>query len=263
MLVATAVPPGASSPRHSRPVTAATPYSTDACNTSHLYLPSIPDHLAAVVKTPCVPLATLSPVVGLPTQAEMAVQARALCVISTTVDPPASLVRPIIYKMAPLHAVAMRDWVKVKLSEGVIEETLRSEVTALTPHFVIPEKDNKMRVVGDFRRLNAITMKMLDTTAHINSIRAWCSRQTFLARVDLTAAFNQVPVAAESKPLLAFEWEGKFYQYAMMPMGIKNGCATFAYWLRAQLEKFPLQEGSWRVYVDDIFVSGEHYKHPW
>eukprot|EP01071_Lankesteria_metandrocarpae_P007416 Lankesteria_metandrocarpae@DN4676_c0_g1_i1.p1 len=41
-----------------------------------------------------------------------------------------------------------------------------------------------------------------------------------------------------------------------MPMGIKNGCAVFAYWLRGALGRFPLVPDTYRVYVDDLFVSG-------
>ena len=48
---------------------------------------------------------------------------------------------------------------------------------------------------------------------------------TFLAKVDIESAFRIIPVSPLDSPLLGFQWDGKYYMDAVLPMGCSSSCA--------------------------------------
>lgn len=54
----------------------------------------------------------------------------------------------------------------------------------------------------------------------------------FHTKVDLKLGFNNVGVDEDSKPLLTFEYNGYFFQYQVMPLGISSGPFTFDSWAK-------------------------------
>ena len=50
---------------------------------------------------------------------------------------------------------------------------------------------------------------------------------TFLAKVDIESAFRIIPVSPLDSPLLGFQWDGKYYMDAVLPMGCSSSCAIF------------------------------------
>jgi len=96
---------------------------------------------------------------------------------------------------------------------------------------------------------------MPDTTMQAEKVRAWCTSKPFLGKVDLSAAFHQVHVAESTRKLLGFTHEGKSFHYTKMPMGIMNGLATFASWLRSKLTVHFGDEDVLRNYQDNIFIG--------
>ena len=49
----------------------------------------------------------------------------------------------------------------------------------------------------------------------------------FLGKLDIEAAFRIIPVSPLDTPLLGFQWRGKFYRDAVLPMGCASSCAIF------------------------------------
>lgn len=49
----------------------------------------------------------------------------------------------------------------------------------------------------------------------------------FLGKVDIEAAFRIIPVSPQDTPLLGFQWRGKFYMDAVLPMGCASSCSIF------------------------------------
>ena len=47
------------------------------------------------------------------------------------------------------------------------------------------------------------------------------------AKVDIESAFRIIPVSTLDRPLLGFQWKGKFYMDAVLPMGVSSACAIF------------------------------------
>lgn len=53
------------------------------------------------------------------------------------------------------------------------------------------------------------------------------SHQVFMAKVDIESAFRIIPISPLDRPLLGFQWKGKFFMDAVLPMGCSSSCAIF------------------------------------
>ena len=49
----------------------------------------------------------------------------------------------------------------------------------------------------------------------------------FMAKVDIESAFRIIPVSPTDRPPLGFQWKGKFYMDAVLPMGCASSCSIF------------------------------------
>ena len=61
----------------------------------------------------------------------------------------------------------------------------------------------------------------------IRLIKQQPGSQVFMAKVDIESAFRIIPVSPMDRPLLGFQWKGKFFMDAVLPMGVSSACAIF------------------------------------
>ena len=78
-----------------------------------------------------------------------------------------------------------------------------------------------------------------------------------LIKIDVQAAYKQVPVRREDWPLLGFMWKGKWYYERVLPFGLKSSCRLWD-WYAAALHFFLEKHFGIEVvihYIDDfLFV---------
>lgn len=90
-------------------------------------------------------------------------------------------------------------------------------------------------------------------TQLIRTLGAGC----FLVKLDVEAAYKQVPVRPEDWPLLGFRWRGKWYYERVLPFGLKSSCRLWELYATALEHLFKRALGIECVvhYVDDfLFV---------
>ena len=87
-------------------------------------------------------------------------------------------------------------------------------------------------------------------------------RGCFLIKLDVEAAYKQVPVRREDWPLLGFRWQGKYYYERVLPFGLKSSCRLWD-WYAAALHYFFQQRGIDVVihYIDDFLFVIEVREH--
>ena len=49
----------------------------------------------------------------------------------------------------------------------------------------------------------------------------------YMAKVDVESAFRIIPVSPADRPLLGFQWKGKLFMDAVLPMGCSSSCPIF------------------------------------
>ena len=90
-------------------------------------------------------------------------------------------------------------------------------------HLIYPEGSS----VNDFipKEISAVQYATIQDA--IRLIKQLPSSQVFMAKVDIESAFRIIPVSPRDRPLLGFQWKGKFFMDAVLPMGVSSACAIF------------------------------------
>lgn len=102
---------------------------------------------------------------------------------------------------------------------------------------------DKYQPLGDFEAAAEIVRKY--------------GRCCWLIKLDVEAAYKQVPVRIEDWPLLGFKWKGKYYYERVLPFGLKSSCRKWELYATALhyfLQKIIGIEGIVHYIDDFLFV---------
>lgn len=137
---------------------------------------------------------------------------------------------------------------------------------SVSPIGAVPKKSGKLRVIhhlsfpfgGDSINARTKDIKIeLGRFDHacdaIRSLGPGC----LLIKLDVEAAYKQVPVRREDWPLIGFKWRGKWYYERTLPFGLKSSCRLWEMYATALHHFFEKDLGVANVvhYIDDfLFV---------
>ncbi|KAI2653814.1 ORF V: Enzymatic polyprotein [Labeo rohita] len=120
------------------------------------------------------------------------------------------------------HAAVLRAEVAVLLAKDAIEPVPPAEMKSgfYSPYFIVPKKSGGLRPILDLRALNRsllrLPFKMLTTKRMLTCIRP----QDWFAAIDLKDAYFHVSILPRHRPFLRFAFEGRAYQYKVLPFGL-------------------------------------------
>lgn len=139
---------------------------------------------------------------------------------------------------------------------GIIRKVESSEW--LQPLMAVPKPNGKWRICLDARWLNAVTKKNCYPQQNANRILSLIGKAKYITTIDMTDAYFQVPLHADSQEKTAFAVPTKgTYVYNRMPMGLTNSgavlCSLIDSLFGAEFEPhvFP--------YLDDIVIVSETF----
>jgi len=134
-----------------------------------------------------------------------------------------------IYSPPYQHSAKEREIVK-----DLIEEMLENDINepSNSPHgspvLLVPKKNGKMRMVIDYRRLNAITRRDVYPLARIDDLLDSVRNAQVFSRLDLFAGYHQCPIAESDKEKTAFIIPQGLYQFKRLPFGLQNAPSYFS-----------------------------------
>ena len=137
--------------------------------------------------------------------------------------------RPYIAKERPV-AFALREAVEAELHKlekaGCIEAC--SQADYVSPIVAVRKPNGKVRVCGDFRKLNE---NIVDDKFPLPCIEDLFAKigpgNTWFCKIDLEAAYHQIPVEKESQSLTTIITHIGTFKYKVMPFGVKTAPAAF------------------------------------
>ena len=166
------------------------------------------------------------------------------------------------YRYSKEKRQIIREQIPEMLADGVIEPCVSPYSS---PIIIVKKKDGQPRFCVDYRKLNSITVDMVQTIPRITDALKTMGTARIFSTIDLKSGYWQVPMDPSAKQLTAFTTpEGETYQFRVMPFGLKNAPGTFQYFMSQEvllgyIEKFCV------VYLDDIIVYSqtveEHLQH--
>ncbi len=134
---------------------------------------------------------------------------------------------------------------------GVLSKT--GPAKYLSPTFIIPKKDGRVRWVSDFRKLNTMIVRKVYNLPRIQDILRKRSHYTFLTKLDISMQYYTFELDEQSKDLCAICTPFGNYRYNRLPMGIKQAPDVAQQVMENLLRPFSETE----VYIDDIGVFSQ------
>ena len=89
------------------------------------------------------------------------------------------------------------------------------------------KKGGKLRIVIDYRRLNAITLKNRYPLPNIEEMKNRLTRANWFTKIDLRDAFYSIRIAEGEEWKTAFRTRFRLYKFLVMPFSLTNALASY------------------------------------
>jgi hypothetical protein len=164
------------------------------------------------------------------------------------------------YKMTPKELAELKIQLKEILNKGYIHQ-ISSPWDC--PALFVKKKDQSLRLVVNYRPLNAVTINNKYPLPRIDILFDQLAGVRVFSKVDLRSGYHQIKIHAEDVPKTAFSTRYGLYEYLVMSFRLTNAPAHFMYLMNSifmpELDKFVV------VFIDNILVYSkneeEHEQH--
>ena len=126
----------------------------------------------------------------------------------------------------------------------------------VSPAFPVLKRDGSIRLVVDFRKLNAVTEKASYPLPDIRSSLAELKGKTVFTTLDLNMGYYQIPMSKDSIKYTSFIIGREQFEFYRMPFGLTNAPRTF----QRAINFIVKDLSNVRVYLDDILIASETYQ---
>ena len=126
--------------------------------------------------------------------------------------------------MSAVELATMKEYVKNYLSNGFIRP---SQSPAAAPVMFVKRPDGKLRLVIEYRGLNAVTIKNKFPLPLIPEMLYRLHNAKIYTKIDFRNAYHQVRVREENVWKTAFRCREGHFEYQVCPQGPTNAPATF------------------------------------
>ncbi|KAL0186640.1 hypothetical protein M9458_018310, partial [Cirrhinus mrigala] len=154
------------------------------------------------------------------------------------------------------NTAVLRAEIAVLLAKGAIESVPSAEMKKgfYSPYFIVPKKGGGLRPILDLRVLNRALLKLPFKMLTLKHILTCVRVQDWFVAVDLKDAYFHVSILPRHRPFLRFAFEGRAYQYMVLPFGLSLSPRVFTKVAEAALS--PLREMGIRIldYLDDWLI---------
>jgi len=155
-----------------------------------------------------------------------------------------------VYPLFPKEQAELDTFLKENLQTGRIHPS-KSPMAA--PVFFIKKKDGMLRLVQDYRALNAMTVKNKYPLPLISELITQFRGAKYFTKLDVRWGFNNVRICSGDKWKAAFCTNRGLFEPLVMFFGMTNSPATFQTMMN-DLFRDLIAEGIMVVYLDDILI---------
>jgi len=158
-----------------------------------------------------------------------------------------------VYPLSPNEQTELDAFIEENLASGRIRPS-KSPMAA--PVFFIKKKDGSLRLVQDYRALNAKTVKNAYPLPLISDLvnRLWGAR--YFTKLDVRWGYNNVRIKEGDEWKAAFRTNRGLFEPLVMFFGLTNSPATFQTMMNEIFQDL-ISEGVVCVYLDDILIFTE------
>ena len=163
--------------------------------------------------------------------------------------------RPIRHKPRPVPRAFVdeeKDAIEKLLEQGTARP---SSSPWASPIVFVRKKNGQVRPCVDYRSLNKITTKDAFPIPRTQDCLDTVAGAKLFSSLDITSAYNQVPVREEDIPKTAVVTKHGLFEFETMPFGLCNAPATFQRMMEIALSG--LQWSTCLIYLDDVLIFSD------
>ena len=161
-----------------------------------------------------------------------------------------------VRSLSPTVREQIRKEVAAQREAGVIEPSSSPYASTV---LLVPKPDGTVRFCIDYRALNRITKRDGYLMPRVDDNLSALKGAQYFSSLDLTAAFNQIPMDEASKDLTSFCTPDGTWRYTRMPFGLVNGPAIFSRFIDTVMAG--LKWTAVMVYMDDVLIFSPTLQH--
>jgi hypothetical protein len=158
-----------------------------------------------------------------------------------------------VYPLAPSEQKELDAFIKENVDSGRIRP---SKSPMASPVFFIKKKDGSLRLVQDYRALNAMTVKNKYPLPLISELITKLRGAKYFTKLDVRWGFNNVRMKEGDEWKAAFRTNRGLFEPLVMFFGLTNSPATFQTMMNEIFAEL-ISEGVVVVYLDDILIFTE------
>lgn len=138
---------------------------------------------------------------------------------------------------------------------GLVSETSSSYASSV---LLVTKKNGEPRLVVDYRRLNAQTVKKIYPTANMEDHLEVLKGAKMFTTLDLASRDMQVPLTEEAKAKTAFTIPSKTGQFKRMMFGLVNAPYEFSRLMQCVMGPLRTRVAMW--FLDDILIPANSFE---
>eukprot|EP00117_Sycon_ciliatum_P032506 scpid17251/ scgid4942/ Retrovirus-related Pol polyprotein from transposon 17.6; Protease; Reverse transcriptase; Endonuclease len=157
----------------------------------------------------------------------------------------------------PYHRrVALQTLLDELLEKGIIQESISPWAS---PIVLVPKKNGSLRLCVDYRKLNGVTKPDAYPIPRVDDMLDSLSGCKWFSSLDLASGYWQIAMDPDDRAKTAFTTPLGLYEFTVLPMGCRNGPATFQRVMEAVLRGLcnAAAEPFCRVFFDDVLNASE------
>lgn len=161
---------------------------------------------------------------------------------------------------------AYQAWISERLKAGHIEVCSKEDISFTSnPRFVLKSTTGpkEFRVTHDFTLVNSLATKdaAFVREALPDNIQTWASSLRMAAKWDCTKAFHEMPMEEAQRRYYGFYFDGQYYRYLRLPMGVRGGPKSFHLFMDWVLNQLSTADREYvRHYQDDVIIGADSEK---
>ncbi|MBW0477120.1 hypothetical protein O181_016835 [Austropuccinia psidii MF-1] len=174
--------------------------------------------------------------------------------ITLNIDRPyPPVIRRPAYPASTRAGEALEKHIQELIQPGVLRNAGHNEKVEVTTPAIITWKNDKARMVGDFRALNTYTVPDKYPTPRIQETLTQSSKAKYITSMDAFKGFHKDVLTPKTKKLLRIITHCGIYEYLEMPFSMKNSSSHYQRMINAV---FPteLSEVWLIIYIDYIVI---------
>ena len=157
------------------------------------------------------------------------------------------------YRVNPVKAKQMDAEIEYMLKHDIIQPS-QSEWSS--PCVLIPKPGGSVRFCTDFRKVNAVSRTDSFPIPRVDDCIDRIGKATYVTKCDLLKGYWGVPLTNKAREISAFVTPDGFYEYKVMPFGMKNAPATFTRLISKVIHGLKNVE----AYIDDLIVYSDNWE---